>query len=95
MIRSISTKVIFWNVKSKLILTDDVVVFVEEVASCLPHPGALVGTKETAVSLPLCSAFKDGKFTGPRLVLGTLPRDCMPYLCCTVLFCCCFSKGSP
>lgn len=69
-------------------------VAVVEMASCLPHPGPPAGTRETAASLPLCSDFSEGKFTGP-LRAGTRPKLCMPCLSGTALFCCCFSEDSP
>lgn len=78
---------------AKIALTEDGEVVA--VVSCLAHPGPPEGTKDTAESFPLCSDFKEGRLAGGRRALGTLPRLCMPCLRVCVLFCCCFSEGSP
>lgn len=48
--------------------------------SCLPHPGAPGGTRGTAASVPLCSAFRDGRLAGARRAFGTFPSNCIPCL---------------
>lgn len=74
----------------------EVVVVDDGVDSCLPHPWAPGGTNGTAVSVPLCSDFKEGKLAGGRRALGTFPNDCIPCLMYDEeLFCCCFSGFSP